>query len=174
MTITTTDVETPVGTLRIAVRRLEHQPGEVVVACCFTDHWDRMTAPVRRRLPDERWEEGSSEAARALGRYLAGELDAVDDLVVDAGGSEFQAAVWDALRRIPTGETRSYADVAGAVGRPTATRAVGSANGRNPIWVIVPCHRVVRADGALGGYGGGVDRKQWLLDHERSAGARAS
>ena len=169
MTITTTDVPTPVGTLRIAVRS-DEGPGdaEVVVACCFTDHWDRMTAPVRRRLPAERWQEGSSQAARSLARYIGGDLAALDDVQVDGGGSEFQAEVWAALRRIPTGETRSYADIARALGRPTATRAVGAANGRNPVWVVVPCHRVIRTDGALGGYGGGLERKRWLLDHERA------
>jgi AraC family transcriptional regulator of adaptative response/methylated-DNA-[protein]-cysteine methyltransferase len=82
-------------------------------------------------------------------------------------GSPFQNAVWDALLAIPPGQTRSYADVARAIGRPEALRAVAQANGANPFAIVVPCHRVVNADGALGGYGGGLGRKHWLLDHER-------
>jgi AraC family transcriptional regulator of adaptative response/methylated-DNA-[protein]-cysteine methyltransferase len=82
-------------------------------------------------------------------------------------GSPFQNAVWDALLAIPPGQTRSYADVARAIGQPEALRAVAQANGANPFAIVVPCHRVVNADGALGGYGGGLGRKHWLLDHER-------
>ena len=82
-------------------------------------------------------------------------------------GSPFQRAVWDALLAIPPGQTRSYADLARAVGRPRAVRALGQANGANPFAIVVPCHRVINADGALGGYGGGLPRKRWLLDHER-------
>ena len=167
MTVITTDLATPVGTVRIAVRTQPGTSGEVVVACAFADHWDRMTASVRDRFDSEDWVEGATEASGALAAYLAGDLDALDRLQVDLTGTEFQARVWDQLRAIPTGETRSYAEIAAALGRPTATRAVGSANGRNPVWIVVPCHRVVRADGALGGYGGGLDRKQWLLEHER-------
>ena len=84
-------------------------------------------------------------------------------------GTPFQRSVWRALRAIPCGETRSYGDIARAIGRPSAVRAVGLANGANPIGVVVPCHRVIGAGGALVGYGGGVDRKRWLLAHERSA-----
>lgn len=167
MTVITTDLPTPVGTVRIAVRTQPGTTGEVVVACAFADHWDRIAAAVRRRFDTDDWFDGATEASGALGAYLAGDLDAVDALRVDVTGTEFQARVWDQLRAIPVGQTRSYADVAGALGRPTATRAVGSANGRNPVWIVVPCHRVVRADGALGGYGGGLDRKRWLLEHER-------
>ena len=82
-------------------------------------------------------------------------------------GTAFQQEVWDALRAIPAGETRSYGEVAAALGRPGASRAVGAATGRNPISIIVPCHRLVGASGAMTGYAGGVDRKRWLLDHER-------
>jgi methylated-DNA-[protein]-cysteine S-methyltransferase len=81
-------------------------------------------------------------------------------------GTEFQKAAWAALSRIPVGETRSYGAQAAAIGRPAAVRAVGMANGRNPIGVVVPCHRVIGADGALTGYGGGLERKRWLLRHE--------
>ncbi len=82
-------------------------------------------------------------------------------------GSPFQSAVWDALRLIPPGRTQSYAGIAGAIGRPQAVRAAARANGANPFAIVVPCHRVINADGALGGYGGGLARKRWLLDHEQ-------
>ena len=110
---------------------------------------------------------GHTERIRA---YLSGAHDALADLPVDTGGTEFQREVWSELRRIPAGQTRSYAEVARAIGRPTATRAVGAANGRNPVALIVPCHRVIGADGSLTGYAGGIARKRWLLHHE---GARA-
>ena len=86
-----------------------------------------------------------------------------------ANPTPFQQRVWSELREIPVGATRSYADIARGVGRPTATRAVGAANGRNPIAVIVPCHRVIGANGTLTGYGGGLERKRWLLAHEGAA-----
>jgi methylated-DNA-[protein]-cysteine S-methyltransferase len=85
---------------------------------------------------------------------------------VDLGGTAFQQRVWAALREIPAGRTVSYGEIAAAVGSPTAVRAVGAANGRNPVPIVVPCHRVIRADGNLCGYGGGIERKRWLLEHE--------
>jgi AraC family transcriptional regulator of adaptative response/methylated-DNA-[protein]-cysteine methyltransferase len=89
-------------------------------------------------------------------------------------GSPFQNAVWDALLAIPPGQTRSYADIARAIGRPAAVRAVARANGANPFAVVIPCHRVINADGVLGGYGGGLSRKRWLLEHERQWAAAAT
>lgn len=165
-TVRTTSIETPAGPVRLAVA--VDDAGERVVALAFDDHFDRVTAKVRARFVDVEWVEGESAAADAVRRYLAGDLAAVDDLTVDATGTPFQEQVWAVLRSIPAGETRSYAEVAVAVGSPGAVRAVGSANGANPIWLVVPCHRVVRSDGSVGGYGGGADRKEWLLDHERS------
>jgi AraC family transcriptional regulator of adaptative response/methylated-DNA-[protein]-cysteine methyltransferase len=85
---------------------------------------------------------------------------------VDVRGTAFQEAVWQELRKIPPGQTRSYADIAAAVGKPGAVRAVGTANGSNPVSVLVPCHRVIRSDGTLGGYGGGLDNKKKLLAAE--------
>ena len=87
-------------------------------------------------------------------------------ITVDGGGTAFQRKVWAALREIPAGATKSYSDLAAAVGRPNAVRAVGMINGRNPISIVVPCHRVIGKDGSLTGYGGGLDRKRWLLQHE--------
>ncbi|MGD9349813.1 MAG: methylated-DNA--[protein]-cysteine S-methyltransferase [Desulfobacterales bacterium] len=83
-------------------------------------------------------------------------------------GTDFQKAVWRQLKKIPYGQTASYGDVARAIGRPGAFRAVGNANNKNPVPVIIPCHRVIGSDGKLGGFGGGIWRKQWLLDHEKS------
>lgn len=108
------------------------------------------------------------EIASALAAYFAGQLEALDALEVDPEGTEFQRKVWAALRTIPAGRTWSYAQLARAVGRPSATRAVGAANGRNPVALVIPCHRVIASDGTLGGYAGGLDRKRWLLRHERS------
>jgi O-6-methylguanine DNA methyltransferase len=82
-------------------------------------------------------------------------------------GTPFQQAVWAAVQEIPYGQTRSYADIARAIGKPKAVRAVGTAIGANPVWIIVPCHRVIQSNGGLGGYAGGIERKKWLLEHER-------
>jgi len=102
-----------------------------------------------------------------LGAYFAGELKDFD-LALHGAGTEFQQTVWRALCEIPYGETTSYGELARRIGQPTAARAVGLANGQNPIAVIVPCHRVIGADGSLTGYGGGLPRKKWLLAHEAS------
>ncbi|MET7918408.1 methylated-DNA--[protein]-cysteine S-methyltransferase [Streptomyces avermitilis] len=103
-----------------------------------------------------------------LTAYFAGELTEFD-LPLRLDGTPFQRTVWEQLRRIPYGETRSYGELADALGNPKASRAVGLANGKNPLGIIVPCHRVVGADGSLTGYGGGLERKQRLLDFERGA-----
>lgn len=99
-------------------------------------------------------------------RYFAGELTVIDSLPVMTAGTEFQRNVWQQLRQIPCGEIITYGELAKRIGRPTASRAVGMANGSNPISIVVPCHRVIGSQGALTGYAGGVQRKQWLLKHE--------
>lgn len=101
-----------------------------------------------------------------LRAYFRGELEALDDVEVDLAGTPFQEKVWAELRRIRPGSTRSYADVAAAVGDPKALRAVGMAAARNPAVLVVPCHRVVASDGSLHGFSGGIERKRWLLVHE--------
>lgn len=98
--------------------------------------------------------------------YFSGDAHAIDDIAVNPGGTEFQGAAWRALRSIPAGTTASYATQARSIGRPRAARAIGAANGQNPVAIVLPCHRVVGARGALTGYAGGVAAKQWLLRHE--------
>lgn len=112
------------------------------------------------------WGDGrDSPARRQLAEYFAG-LRHDFDLLLSPSGTEFQRAVWAALETIPFGATCCYSDIAERIGRPRAVRAVGAANGKNPIAIVVPCHRVIGRDGSLTGYGGGLDRKQWLLEHE--------
>ena len=130
--------------------------------------FDEDETALRRRFPnaDIRADDGT------IAPWVEGALAAIDhpgaapDLPIDVHGTAFQEAVWRELRKIPVGETRSYADIARAVGDPNATRAVGTANGSNPVAVLVPCHRVIRSDGTLGGYAGGLDRKKKLLAAE--------
>jgi methylated-DNA-[protein]-cysteine S-methyltransferase len=136
----------------------------------WTDHDERM-----RRLLHLHYGAGGFvlERARdpggfttALRAYFAGDLAAIDRLPTATGGTPFQRLVWRALRQIPCGTTLSYSALARRIGRAEAVRAVGLANGANPISIVVPCHRVIGAGGALTGYGGGIERKRWLLAHE--------
>jgi methylated-DNA-[protein]-cysteine S-methyltransferase len=103
----------------------------------------------------------------AMGRYFAGDIGAIDEIPVQTAGTPFQRSVWNQLRKIPAGETVSYGKLAVRIARPKAVRAVGLANGSNPVGIVVPCHRVIGSDGSLTGYGGGLERKRWLLEHER-------
>ena len=112
------------------------------------------------RVPD------TAGAVARLTRYFAGDLAALDEQPVRLLGTGFQREVWAALRRIPAGQTRAYGELAGALGKPDAVRAVAAANGANPVALFVPCHRVIAANGTLWGYGGGLPMKQWLLGHE--------
>jgi methylated-DNA-[protein]-cysteine S-methyltransferase len=107
-----------------------------------------------------------------LREYLAGKRTSFD-LPLDLQGTEFQVDAWNALAKIPFGATVSYAQQAASIGRPKATRAIGSANGRNPVVIVLPCHRVVGADGSLTGFGGGLHVKSWLLDLEKQKSAQA-
>lgn len=136
----------------------------------WEDCQSRMLAPLRRQYGIDFTQLGRrtvpSAVRRALEAYFEGRLDAINGVRAQAGGTPFQREVWAALRDIPTGHTITYATLASLLGRPKAVRAVGTANGSNPISVIVPCHRVVGADGSLTGYGGGIERKRWLLAHE--------
>jgi methylated-DNA-[protein]-cysteine S-methyltransferase len=158
-------LSTPPGTLLVLSDNRDR-----VLAIDWHDHEARMlellrrlhgvaTAALRER-PDR------SSGRRALEAYFDGDLHAIDGLAVHMGGTPFQQVVWTALRQIRVGQTLSYSALAGRIGRPAAVRAVGLANGANPIGIVVPCHRVIGADGSLVGYGGGLERKRWLLEHE--------
>ncbi len=128
-------------------------------------HFQEGLRPVRVGESWRRAEEPFAEARDQLGEYFAGERVEFD-LPAAGDGTPFQRRVWAALAEIPYGETLSYGELAGRIGRPSASRAVGMANGRNPISIVVPCHRVIGSDGALTGYGGGVERKRFLLELE--------
>lgn len=157
-------VASPIGTMLLAA-----DDEGVLRALDFVDYEPRM-----RRLLDRHY--GTAYELRpgrvpvavtaALAAYFAGTLTALDAVAVRTNGSPFQRRVWAALRDIPAGATTSYGQLAARLGQPSASRAVGLANGANPIGIVVPCHRVIGADGTLTGYGGGLERKRWLLDHE--------
>ena len=134
----------------------------------FEDYDARMQTLLRRHYGVVELRDGAApiEARRALEAYFGGDIEALAVVGVATGGSPFQREVWAALRQIPAGATTSYGELATRLGRPGASRAVGLANGANPIGIVVPCHRVIGANGALTGYGGGLPRKRWLLDHE--------
>jgi methylated-DNA-[protein]-cysteine S-methyltransferase len=159
-------IDTPTGRMRIVsddVQRLR--------AVDWEDHETRMRdLLVRYYGPNAvtlRETSRPSHAAHALAAYFDGDLDAIADLATETNGTPFQHTVWAALRRIPSGRTMSYGALAAAIGQPKAVRAVGLANGANPIAIVVPCHRLIGADASLTGYGGGLPRKRWLLAHER-------
>ena len=153
MPVFETVIDTPVGRLGIEAE------GDAITRVAF-----HAPAPARaaRREPLAPVVE---EACRELRAYFSSDLT-VFSVPFSPRGTPFQQEVWRALGRIPYGETRSYAQLAAAIGRPTATRAVGAANGQNPIPIIIPCHRVIGAGGSLVGFGGGLDVKRWLLAHE--------
>ena len=135
-------------------------------------HFGEDDPVVRRTL--QRWYPAESieahpdpaGAATRLGQYFEGQLDAVDAIDVELNGTPFQKRVWQSLRTVRAGTTAAYAEIARAIAAPSAVRAVGAANGANPVAVIVPCHRIIGTNGSLTGYGGGLDRKRWLLEHE--------
>ncbi len=106
------------------------------------------------------------EFSSKIRAYLDGDYGSLEDIPLNAGGTDFQQLVWQNLRTIPVGSTASYGQIAANLGKPTAARAVGMANSLNPIGIVVPCHRVIGASGKLTGYAGGLERKQWLLQHE--------
>ena len=142
-----------------------------VRALDFAGYGERMMRLLRRHWGEAALVEGRAPATvrAAVEAYFGGDLTALDGLAVKTGGTVFQRAVWGALRAIPAGETRTYGQLAAAIGSPKAVRAAGLANGQNPVAVIVPCHRVIGANGTLTGYAGGIERKRWLLEHERAS-----
>lgn len=156
------EAETPIGRVLLLAR------GGALCGVGFGEDPERVRLGAIRRFGDVEWAPADDPAGAlsALRRYLSGDLPALDEVPVDTGGTSFQQRVWRALRDIPAGQTRSYSQLACAIGVPKAVRAVGAANGANPVGIIVPCHRVIGADGRLVGYGGGLALKRWLLAHE--------
>jgi methylated-DNA-[protein]-cysteine S-methyltransferase len=166
-------------TLDFFIDRLATPIGELIVIADgegrlrtidWTDHEARM-----KRLLDRHYGKGRytltprrdpGGLTGAMRRYFKGEIGVLKDLPVATAGTPFQTTVWKALRRIKSGTTISYAELARRIDKPRAVRAAGLANGQNPISIVVPCHRVIGSDGSLTGYGGGLSRKQWLLAHE--------
>ena len=157
-------IGSPIGELKCLVR----DGVLVMVAFDKNDGAASTIDKVRRRFPDDEIRDvrESGGVRAAFDKYFAGDVEALDTLRVDPGGTPFQAKVWAALRRIAAGKTWSYEELAKRVGSPAAVRAVGAANGANPIPLVLPCHRVIGKNGKLVGYGGGMDRKVWLLKHE--------
>jgi methylated-DNA-[protein]-cysteine S-methyltransferase len=134
----------------------------------FAENEARMLRLLRAHYGNCTLEDCAAPASlkRALAAYFAGNIDALADVKTATAGTPFQREVWKALRTIPAGTTINYGQLAASIGRKGASRAVGAANGANPIPIVVPCHRVIGADGSLTGFGSGLPRKQWLLDHE--------
>ncbi len=166
--------------LRLLVDQIDTPIGELLIvadengslrAVDWSDHEARMRTLLRRHYGKNGFtvEQNRHPDAltKALCRYFDGDLQAIDHLPVQTAGTSFQRDVWRALREIACGTTVSYAELARRAGRPNAVRAVGLANGSNPVGIVVPCHRVIGADGSLTGYGGGIERKRWLLEHEK-------
>jgi methylated-DNA-[protein]-cysteine S-methyltransferase len=172
---------------RLLVDRLESPIGGVLIvadaqgrlrAVEFADETDRMQRFLMQRLGQPL---RSAAPARdpfgftsALAAYFNGDIGAIAPLAVETEGTLFQRKVWRALRDIPAGRTTSYGALAARIGHPAAMRAVGAANGANAIAIVLPCHRVIGANGSLTGYGGGIERKRWLLAHEEPRSARQS
>jgi methylated-DNA-[protein]-cysteine S-methyltransferase len=160
-------LKTPIGEMRIVA----DEEGNLR-AVDWTDHQTRLDRLLRLHYGDDFQLAATRDPhglTRAMEKYFAGELLTIDALPVKTEGTPFQQSVWSALRSIPCGSTVSYSELAARIGHPAAVRAVGLANGSNPVGVVVPCHRVIGANGSLTGYGGGIERKFWLLQHEGHA-----
>jgi len=155
-------IETPIGPLLLLAR------DGALVGLEFDDQPERIAKDLRLHYGTSELfpapnPHGFSDRIRA---YFAGDFKAIEDLPTEAGGTDFQRRVWAELKLIPCGTTISYGELARRLGDSNLMRAVGAANGRNPVSIVVPCHRVIGADGTLTGYGGGLPRKKWLLTHE--------
>jgi len=156
--------DSPIGKVLFAL------DGDKLCALDFEDFEDRMRTLLARHYGEFELVRGPAGSARrihaALRAYFAGDIRALDSIDVSTGGTDFQQRCWQALRTIAPGATASYAEQARRIGNPKAVRAVGTTNGRNPVAIVLPCHRVIGADGTLTGYAGGLWRKEWLLRHE--------
>jgi methylated-DNA-[protein]-cysteine S-methyltransferase len=160
MNLQTDFLESPIGQIQLVA----HQ--EAVVLLDFADNTERIKKLLEKRFGTYTLETRELPWTKTVQNYFAGQLEALHSIPTDTGGTAFQQLVWQTLLKIPIGQTWSYLDVAKFIGKPTATRAVGMTNGLNPISLILPCHRVIGANGKLTGYAGGMERKRWLLEHE--------
>jgi methylated-DNA-[protein]-cysteine S-methyltransferase len=168
-------ITSPTTTSTTRFTHLESPVGELLVTADAAGRLTRLHFPGRTSAQPAGWvhdEAPFAELRRQLGAYFAGELEDFE-LALAPSGTPFQLDVWSALQTIPYGATASYGDIAHAVGQPGAARAVGGANNRNPIAIVIPCHRVIGASGSLTGYGGGLDRKRLLLELEAGTPALA-
>ena len=167
MTFTLERMETPLGQMLL----VNDEQG-LLRALDWLDYEQDMLALMRQQYKGVhislRETPVFSRAANVMQAYFDGDTRAPDTLAIATGGTEFQREVWTALRNIPVGQTISYLELATRIGRPKAVRAVGMANGANPISIVVPCHRVIGSNKTLTGYGGGLHRKRWLLQHENA------
>ncbi len=162
MKLMTDTISSEIGEILIVAHR------RAMVAVDFAGYGERLKRSLRARygeveLKHSKDPNGYASKIRA---YFAGDIDALDEIDVDIGGTPFQAKVWNELRRVRAGTTATYGEIAERVGNPKAVRAVGSTNGRNPLTLVVPCHRIIGANGTLTGYAQGLDKKRWLLAHE--------
>jgi methylated-DNA-[protein]-cysteine S-methyltransferase len=155
-------MDSPLGPMLLA------HLGTALIGLEFEDQAQRLHAALGRRFPAHGRRAGAPEmkTRHCVEAYFDGEPGSLEAVSVRLAGTVFQRQVWQALRQIPVGETRSYAGLARLIGAPRAVRAVGRANGLNPVSLVVPCHRLVGSDGSLTGYAGGLARKRWLLQHE--------
>ena len=160
-TLTLDRIPTAIGTALVVT-----DEAGVLRAFNWTDYEPQMRSWIGRRYPKATLAEGQGPLRPRFEAYFAGRTDAVDGIRWEGAGTDFQKKVWETLCTIPAGQTWSYAQLAETIGRPTAVRAVGLANGSNPVALVVPCHRVIGSNGSLTGYGGGLHRKRWLLQHE--------
>jgi methylated-DNA-[protein]-cysteine S-methyltransferase len=162
MNIDIATIESPIGKLTIAAR------GAHVCLVHFGPASPSVRSGLRSWYPGAELVENANPggAVDVLRRYFEGDLDSLDEIAVELNGTTFQKNVWLALRSVKPGSTMSYSQLASQVGSPAAVRAVGAANGANPVAVVLPCHRIIGSNGSLTGYGGGLHRKRWLLDHE--------
>jgi methylated-DNA-[protein]-cysteine S-methyltransferase len=160
MNLQTQKIPSPIGDILLVF------DAEVLRALDFQDHEHRTHHFLRLHYGKVTLSPGKTTITREIHAYFEGDPEALTRIPVKTGGTDFQRKVWQALTRIKPGKTKTYSEIASEIGHPKAIRAVGAANGANPISLVIPCHRVIGADGTLTGYGGGLHRKKWLLNHE--------
>lgn len=160
--VLTDRIQTPIGDMILVSR------DGVLLLLEFEDATGRVEREMKLRFKNCEMQQTANPfgLSQIMRDYFAGNINAIDNVLTDGGGTRFEKQVWFELRKIPTGTTVSYGSIARKLGDINMSRAVGTANGRNPIAIVVPCHRVIGADGSMTGYGGGIARKEWLLRHE--------